>query len=962
MSTQRSSHSQWTLVLRLFAVLALMLAAVAPMQAFAQEEVRASGVVKSPNGVYIVQMADPTVISARNAKPDLDVQAYVAQLDGNHATALAAVGGGEKLYDFRYTFNGFAAKLTQNQAAALTKVSGVVSVVPDELRKLDTVSTPTFLGLDKKGGLWEQVGGPSQAGEGVVVGIVDSGIWPESLSFADDGSYRPLLTWMGECVTGEEWDASNCSGKVVGARYFYSGWGDVKALFPWEYLSARDADGHGSHTASTAAGNYGVPASALGADLGKISGMAPRARIAIYKVCWGGSEGGCFSSDSMAAIEAATMDNVDVINYSISGSRTSVTDPVETAFLEATAAGVFVAASAGNSGPTASTVAHNSPWITTVAAGTHDRGYAATVTLGDGSVYVGVSLGNGTDVAPLIKSTSAGLPGANPTQVQLCYPGTLDPAVVTGKIVQCDRGVIARVDKSLAVQMAGGAGMILTNVSPSSLNADLHYVPTVHTDEVVGAAIKAYIDAVGAAATAQLSAGQIYVQEAPSIASFSSRGPARALNGNLLKPDIMAPGVDVLAAVSPAAGGLDFNFYSGTSMSSPHIAGLAALMKDRQPAWTPDMIKSAFMTTAKQTTNFGNPIPGNPFGYGAGQVDPTAAADPGLVYKLPRFTDYYKFLQGMITPSNLNLPSIAVGALAGTQTVQRTVTNVTNKAATYTASIEGLDGFNVTVTPSTIVVPRGGSVSFTVKFDRTTAPLNVYTFGALKWTDGKHVVRSPIAIRPVALAAPAEIAGAGVSGSSEYSVVFGYDGDFAALPHGLVPATMTAGTVEDDPTNSFVPGGPGTVAISVDIPAGTEYARFQLFDEYTDGQDDIDLYVYRGGTLVGSSGSGTSAEQVNLVKPVAATYTVYVHGWQTDGPDANFTLFHWLISAADAGNMTVTAPATAVLGTPAMITVDWTGLDAGTKYLGTVTYHNVAAPATYDDGRIGATIVGVSTD
>lgn len=950
------------------------------------------------NGKYIVQMLDQPVVSYTGGIPgykatasngnkidptDPDVQKYVGYLNTRHAAAAAAVGA-VKRSDFVFTFNGFVAQLTPEQVAQLRQTSGVAAVFADELRQVETLSTPDFLGLTAPGGLWEQAGGSHTAGRNIVVGIVDSGLWPESPSFAYTPNIgpRPFARWFGVCEEGEEWTADLCNGKLLGARYFYGGWAetpeDLKALFPWEYVSARDADGHGSHTSSTAAGNFGVEAlvnideDAELESLGQISGMAPSARVAMYKVCWGSTAGGCFSSDSVAAIDAAVADGVDVINFSISGSTTSFVDPVEQAFLMAARAGVFVAASAGNAGPGASTVAHNSPWLTTVAAGTHDRGYAATVTTGDAAVYDGTSLGNGTAVLPLIQSTAAGLPGADPTAVRLCFLDSLDPALVAGKIVLCDRGVNARVEKSQEVKNAGGLGMILANTSANSLNADIHYVPTVHVDNVVGAAIKAYIASAGAGATAQLSAGVKYVAEAPFVASFSSRGPARAGGGDLLKPDIMAPGVDILAAVSPAAGGRDFDFLSGTSMSSPHIAGLAAVIKQVNPTWNPTAIKSAMMTTASQTTNAGNPIPGNAFGYGAGQVTPSSATDPGLVYT-SHWRDWVGFLCGVgqitssvcpivaIDPSNLNYASIAVGSLAGVQTVTRTVTNAAHVTETYTASVEGLAGFDVLVEPASFTLDPQKSQTFKVTFTTTTAPLNAYTFGAVVWTgDMGHVVRTATALRPVPLAAPGEVYS--MSEDVTYDVTFGYTGDFTALPHGLVPATTFDGTVPDDPTNEFVPGGPGTVSFTVSVPAGTEYARFSLFDEYTDGDDDLDLFVYKGSTLVGSSGYGTSAEEVNLTKPSAGDYTIWVHGWQTDGADANFTLFTWALGAADAGNMTVTAPPSATLGSTEPITLSFSGLATDVRYLGTVTYHNVAAPSGYDDGRIGVTVVRVDTD
>ena len=277
---------------------------------------------------------------------------------------------------------------------------------------------------------------------------------------------------------------------MIGAQYFNGGWGGndgIDAQLPWEYNSPRDFGGHGTHTASTAAGNANVPTTGAAAVFGAVSGIAPRARIAAYKVCWQTATGGsCFSSDSVAAIDQAVADGVDVINFSISGSTTNFRDAVEIAFLYAADAGVFVAASAGNSGPTTSTVAHPGPWLTTVAAGTHNRNGAGSVTLGNSVTYTGASVATPVS-APLIDSTAAGLAGADPGQLALCYGATdgavvLDPVKVAGKIVVCQRGVTARVNKSLAVLEAGGVGMILFNSPDSSLNADFHFVPTVHVN------------------------------------------------------------------------------------------------------------------------------------------------------------------------------------------------------------------------------------------------------------------------------------------------------------------------------------------------------------------------------------------------------------------------------------------------------------------------------------------------
>ena len=748
-------------------------------------------------------------------------------------------------------------------------------------------------------------------------------------------------------------------------------------------MSARDYNGHGTHTASTAGGDHGVQPTGPAAALGKISGIAPRARIAAYKALWStqdGSTASGFTADLVAAIDQAVADGVDVINYSISGTQTNFLDPVEVAFLFAEDAGVFVSASAGNSGPTTGTVAHVGPWETTVAAGTHNRSGVGSVTLGNGATYNGASIASAVGPVPLIDSTVAGVAGADPTKLALCYStvdnagvAVLDPAKVAGKIVLFDRGVTARVNKSLAVKEAGGAGMILANTSPNSLNADFHFVPTVHVADTDRAALKAY--AATPSPTAKINQSTITLTTpAPFTASFSSRGPLAAGGGDLLKPDVIAPGQDVLAAVAPPGqAGLEFNLLSGTSMSAPHVTGLGALLKQLHPNWSPMAIKSALMTSASDVLDGPNTNPLVIFRQGAGHVKPNSAADPGLVYD-SGFNDMLAFLCGTtngvnpatcsalsaagysLDPSDLNLASIAIGDLAGVQTVTRKVRNVGSSAATYTASVTGMSGITTAVNPSSLTLAPGETETFTVKFTRTTAALNAYTGGQLTWTQtgGTHKVRSPIVIKPVALAAPAQVSGNG--GPLSYNVTFGYDGPFSAAGNGLVAATTNAGTVADDPGDSFSPGGPGTKSFDVVVPAGTTYARFSLFNAFTDGQDDLDLYVYRvsTNTLVGSSGGGTADEEVNLRNPAADTYRVWVHGFATDGPDANFTLFDWILGSGSAGNMTVSGPAAAVLGTTSPINLTFSGLAPATKYLGSVAYSGVS-------GLPNPTIVRVDT-
>lgn len=962
-------------MLSLLLVVAVAFSAVAP--AAAQPRFDASEenqVEESANGIYIVQMIHAPAISYEgdiqglaSTKPNSgekidrnnpNVQEYVGHLEDEHDDALRK-SGGDKLYDYGYTFNGFAAQLTVQQANKLLKVDGVMQVSPDTLQSIDTSSTPSFLGLDAKKGLWQKLGGQKNAGKGVVIGIIDSGIWPESLSFADsydentnqwtfasgediEVKYSAPKNWAAACVL----DNATCNNKLIGAQYFnaaHGGDAGIAATRPWEYLSARDYNAHGTHTASTAGGNYNVKATGPAAVFGTISGMAPHAYISVYKALWStqnGSTASGFTSDLVAAIDQAVADGVDVINYSISGSTSNFLDPVEIAFLNAADAGVFVAASAGNSGPTSGTVAHPSPWITTVAAGTHNRNGIGSATL-NGITYNGASLAAAVVTAPLVDSIAAGLAGAVASEVALCYPGTLDSAVVAGKIVVCDRGVIARVDKSLAVQMAGGVGMILVNVSASSLNADFHYVPTVHLQNTDRAAVKAYAATPGATATIN-TAVLTYTDPAPFTASFSSRGPLTAGGGDLLKPDVIAPGQDILAAVSPAIAGRDFDLLSGTSMSSPHVAGLAALLKDLHPDWSPMMIKSALMTSGYDVLDGPNTNPLVIFRQGAGHVRPNSAANPGLVYD-SGFNEWLAFLCGATTgvnpaycsalsgagysldPSDLNVPSISIGQMAGIQTVTRTVTNVGEKEK-YTFSYSGLAGITVTPSTNSFNIEKNGVKTYSVTFTTNGAALGSYTGGYVTWTGNKgHVVRIPVVIRPVAMAAPSEVSGS-------YNVTFGYTGPFTATGTGLVAPTSYSDSIN---TGDFF-------GYSVTVPAGATYARFQIFDSETTPGSDLDLYVYNGSDqLVGFSAGGTSDEIVNLVNPAAGTYTVAIDGFGTANP-STFTVYAWVLDGTSAGNMTVTAPASATVGTVGAIDLAFSGLTAGTKYLGMITYSGIA--------------------
>jgi len=937
-------------------------------------------------GRYIVQLLDSPVAAydghiagLRASKPAAGTKfaarstqalAYRSYLQQRQNSVLAIAGVHAK-YSYTTVFNGFAADLTAAQASKLAHLPGVVKVSKDTMRHVDTVNSPEFLGLTGPNGVWSKLGGTDQAtgaGSGVIVGVIDTGIWPENASFTgpkvkvdSSGNVLGVSGWAGACVTGTDWTTADCNRKIVGARYYVDGFG-ADNISPNEYLSPRDGSGHGSHTSSTSAGNANVPVTIDGTFIGKASGMAPAAKIAMYKVCWEGAQGvaaGCTGSDSVKAIDDAVADGVDVINFSISGTEDNFLDPVEVSFLFAARAGVFVSASSGNSGPTPSTTNHPSPWLTTVAAST-DAINESTVATGDGQKFIGASVTAGLSTpTALVLAQDAGLAGADPAAVALCTPDTLDPLKATGKIVVCDRGVVARLDKSFEVQRAGGVGMILANTSPNSLNADFHPIPTVHVDEVAGAAIKAYM-ASTPTPTATILAG-VHVgstTQIPEVAEFSSRGPTFGAGGDLLKPDISAPGVDIVAAVAPPSNhGRSWDYYSGTSMAAPHIAGIAALLKEAHPTWSPMMIKSAMMTTARD-----NKSTTDPFAQGAGFIRPANALDPGLVFD-SGWADWLGFLQGQglidaglapIAATDLNEPSVAIGSLAGKQTTTRTVTNVGAKE-TYKPSVTGVNGVVVKVTPSSFTLKTGQTQVVTISFTRKTAALDTYSTGFIRFGGSKHTVRIPVAVKPVAIAVPAEVTGTGAAGNAALDLKPGYSGTLTTSVAGLASATPQAGLVEAGAFSSTSPvESPSAVKFSVTVPAGTTLARFA--EVAADQTNDLDLYVYRGGVLVGLSATGAASEAATLANPPAGTYDVYVNGFTVNDASgkAAFDFAGISVGSTDLGNATVTpASSTVTTGVPTSLSLAWSGLDPSKWYLGWVGYSD----GTND---IGQTVVSIS--
>jgi hypothetical protein len=919
-------------------------------------------------GLKATRPVDGRKVDARSG----NARRYRAYLERQQDRAAGRVGAKADKH-YAVALNGFTASLSPAQAKRLAKAPGVLSVTKDIPRELTDDKNPVdFWRLSGSTGVWQKLGGKATAGRGVVVGIIDTGYWPESPSFAGgplgtappsgtDDPYRPYQvggqirmnkpdggTFTGTCQPGEtpasNFTGAECNTKVISARHFATAY---KANTPvgerTDYLAARARDGHGSHVGSTAVGNADVPATVNGRSFGKISGVAPAAKMAVYKVCFTSvdhPDTTCYTTDSLDAIEQAIADGVDVINYSISSSD-DLADPVDLAFLSAASAGIFVSASAGNSGPGPSTVDHVAPWLTTVAASTVAP-YAGTVALGNGAKYAGISTTVFSDVgpAPLVAAARVRRSGVSVARSSVCVARTLDAAKVAGKIVVCDRGVNTRVQKSDEVDRAGGIGMVLVNLTQNSRDADTHKVPTVHLNVPRSLTVRGYALTTGATAT--LRRGNLTTTPIayPQVGGFSSRGPSRGNGGDLLKPDIAAPGVAVLAAVSPdTADGRMFDFYSGTSMSAPHIAGAAALYFGKKPTWSPMAVKSAMMTTTARVKNPDGSLNRDYYAQGAGNARPSTMFDPGLIFESGE-SDWLSFLEAYgldygpevepVDPSDYNSPSIAIGRLAGTQTVTRKVTAV--KPGMYKASVR-VDGVDAIVTPSLLTFTRVGQTkTIKVTLKRRSAPLTKVAFGSLALESTGVIVRIPIAVTPQAVDAPAVVRGTGTSGSLTYSLRPGFSGQFPVTARGLAAATVQQGEVTDNDLDAFG-------EYSTNVPAGTRVARFT--SQSDDPSADIDMEVYGpDGELVAVSASSSGNESVTLFNPVAGLYQVVVYPF-ADPPGQPSTTYEYRAFAVgpDLPNFSV-APASASVteGVPRTLTASWTALDPAVPYLGYVQY------------------------
>ena len=675
-------------------------------------------------GVAGLAATSPSVTGKKlkNNKAAVDAyEKYAKQVSTKISSAVtAALPSATIGQEFVTAYGGVAARIPANSVANLLKVSGVAAVQNDALEQPLSDATG-FIGATA---VWPGLGGQDNAASNVVVGVIDTGIWPEHPMLVDR---LPALgrTFAG-CQFGDGSDTAHlgatfaCNDKLVAAyakttTYMSAVGADANEFCnnTTHQCSARDPEGHGTHTSTTAAGARVDSATLYGVERGPVSGVAPGARVIMYRVCL---EQGCFSSDSVSAVQQAIADDVDVINFSISGGRNPYSDAVELAFLDAFRAGISVNASGGNSGPGAATVDHGGPWVTTVGASTSNRFFTSTLHLtADGGATFnmpGVTLTDGISTAtPVVLAQN--IPGED----VLCQT-PLAAGSATGMIVACQRGVNARVDKGFNVAQGGAAGMILYNAIKQDVETDNHWLPAIHVDGP-STALLAYINghtnvkATWAQGTETATQGDV-------MAAFSSRGP----QDDFIKPDVTAPGIQVLAGMTPqptgTVNGPPNNLYqaiAGTSMSSPHSAGASALVKAAHPDWTPAMIKSALMTSAAQgVVKEDGTTPFDPFDAGAGSIRVNRAINPTVVLN-ETYADFVASGADPLHRIDLNIASVNAPTMSGFITTKRSLINVSGDNLKLGVSTQAPAGVTISVTDST---SGKGSASIDLKRDQTS--------------------------------------------------------------------------------------------------------------------------------------------------------------------------------------------------------------------------------------------------
>ncbi|KAF7146881.1 hypothetical protein RHSIM_Rhsim03G0077000 [Rhododendron simsii] len=715
-------------------------------------------------------------------------------ISSNHEMLASIVGSVDHarkaiIHHYHKSFRGFSARLTQEQADEIAKSDLVVSVFKSRQYELQTTRSWDFMGATEQ----KSIFGNYSVDENyeVVVGHIDSGVWPESPSFNPNDMGPVPSRFKGTCVTGEQFSTSNCNRKLIGARYYHRGYEQAHGRLESNskgrsfFQSARDDLGHGTHTASTALGRFVTDSNALGA--GKtVRGGAPKAQLAVYKVCWFDQ---CDGSDVLKAFDDAISDQVDVITISVGlphGPRNYnyLNDEFSIGSFHAFLRGILTVASAGNDGEKGPyTVSNSPPWTLTVAASSTDRQFVSTVQLGDGNTLLqgfGHNKYQMNDFRYVIRGGDAARPGVGRRDARFCKRNALDSGIINGNVVICfmENPGDNMLEKSIVVSDGGGAGMIVVDLHNDYDKGKGEYypIPTSVINQGEADKLGNYIASFRDPAVKIWPTVENYNSEAPKMGSFSSRGPD-ATTPEIIKPDITAPGVNILASWPPysdtPANTPSFVFSFGTSMATPHVSGVAAIIKAFNLGWSPAEIKSALMTTALPVDNTGNPIESNaeratPFDMGSGHLNPNAALDPGLVYDM-NADDVFYFLCSRDTPIpvlqrlfgtvncpnpqtgayDLNLPSIGINNLVGGISVTRKVTYRGNNDGpkVFNVQIENPQGIEIKVQPSVLDF-SSGQKNLTFRVDvNPRQGLDEFVFGSLTWYNNKYSVRSPIAVR-----------------------------------------------------------------------------------------------------------------------------------------------------------------------------------------------------------------------
>ncbi|KAI3465337.1 hypothetical protein Pfo_022000 [Paulownia fortunei] len=711
---------------------------------------------------------------------------YSSTLESTKSTSVKSSDGQypwpKLVHTYDNAFHGFSAVMSKDELESLKRSPGFLWAYNDGPITPDTTHTYKFLSLNTASGIWPA----SQYGKDVIIGVVDSGIWPESPSFRDEGMTEIPARWRGTCEVGQDFNSSRCNKKIIGARFFNQG---VLATYPEVNISmnsTRDTFGHGTHVASIAAGSYVEGVSFFAYAPGTARGVAPRARLAIYKVLW---DEGSFESDALAGIDQAVADGVDVLSISLSYRTIDLYEnPIAIAAFGAMEKGILVSVSAGNRGPNFATVLEGIPWAVIVASGTVDRWFAGFLTLGNGLTITGWTM------FPA-RATVRNLP--------LIYNKTLSACDSTELLAEAPSGIIICVQSSETPEFSDqiryvSESNVLAAIFISDDTSILRFTSFPYPGVVItpkeGKNVIKYASN-SSEPTASMNFQQTILgkepRPAPAVSASSSRGPARSYPG-ILKPDIMAPGVLILAAYNPDASvanigsnvalSSDYNLESGTSMACPHISGIAALLKAAHPDWSPAAIRSAMMTTANPLDNTQKPIKdmandydvATPLDMGAGQVDPNRALDPGLIYDATA-QDYVNLIcalnytreqtQSIIrsyyncsNPStDLNYPAFVAlydpleERTTKTQRFQRTLTNIRDGAPTYKVKVKRPKDSVITVSPEKLVFQKKNEkLSFSLTIRYKTYREYVINHGSITWVEekGTHTVRSPIVVTP----------------------------------------------------------------------------------------------------------------------------------------------------------------------------------------------------------------------